>query len=275
MMKPMIQAVFEQLCSVGVRDFCIITGRGKREIEDHFTADWPFLDALEPSPWKTDLEEFYRQIETTRIFFVNQARKKGFGDAILHSENFVGSDPFVVHAGDDIVHSRGQNHLHELANLLVYDNADAVVLAQELPDPRGYGVILGESISSRVVQVTRIEEKPSRPSSRIAVIAVYAFRPSIFRAIRSSGPGLRGEIQLTSGIQSLLDDGKKVLAFKLGPDDVRIDIGTADKYIDALAHSAAPSSLNGLLPTNYSQRRTTVIPGAEADQENSLRQSSL
>lgn len=246
LMKPVLQAVFEQLYAFGVRNYCIVTGRGKREIEDHFTPDWAFLEMIKASIWKSDLMSFYRELEKSRVYFVNQARRKGFGDAILHAEDYVGRDSFLVHAGDDLVLSKGQSHLREVVDLFAEERADAVVLAEEVADPRGYGIVVGDPISSRVVKVRRIEEKPLRPLSHLAVIAVYVFRPSIFDAIRSAGFDSVGEIQLTSGIQAMINGGRKVLALKLRRGDKRIDIGTAEKYIGALASATGEGRIRFL-----------------------------
>ena len=242
LLKPMLQAVFEQFYSVGLRDYCFITGRGKRSIEDHFTPDWSFLEKIKKSVWRTDLELFFKELETSRIYFVNQARRRGFGDAVLHSEEFVGQDSFLVHAGDDIILSKDTNHLTELTSLFSKNSADAVLLVEEVDDPKKYGVIVPQQLSSRVMVVKRIVEKPLRPPSKLAVIAVYAFSPRIFQAIRSSRPDASGEVQLTSAIQVLIDDGRKVLALKLRRGDTRIDIGNPESYVRSLIGTAEISS---------------------------------
>ena len=238
LLKPMLQAVFEELHSVGVRDFCFITGRGKRSIEDHFTPDWSFLEKIKSSVWKTDLESFFRQLEQSRIYFVNQARRRGFGDAVLHSEEFAGTDRFIVHAGDDLVLSRGRSHLRELSDTFERTDADAALLVEYVNDPRKYGVIVGEPLTGRVMRVTRIVEKPEVPPSHLAVIAVYVFGDKIYDAIRSSRPDSSGEVQLTSAIESMIQDGRKVVALRLRRGDVRIDIGSAESYIRALVHAS-------------------------------------
>jgi UTP--glucose-1-phosphate uridylyltransferase len=240
-LKPILQGVYEQLYSVGLREFCFIIGRGKREIEDHFSPDWTFLENVEESIWRTDLERFFKELETSRVYFVNQARRRGFGDAVLHSEKFVDGDSFVIHAGDDLVLSRGGSHLLDLARTYYERNADAVLMVQEVDDPSNYGVVVGKPISQRVVAVREIEEKPQKPKSRLAVIAIYAFSSTIFDAIKASRPDSSGELQLTSAIQLLLEQHRKVLAVKLRPNEVRIDIGNPESYIHSLTH--APKGL--------------------------------
>ncbi|SRR5712692_65585 len=237
LLKPILQGVYEQLYSVGLRDFCFIVGRGKREIEDHFSPDWAFLENVEDSIWRTDLERFFKELETSRVYFVNQARRRGFGDAVLHSEKFVGDDSFIIHAGDDLVLSKGGSHLLDLARTYYERNAEAVLMVQEVHDPSSYGVVVGEPISQRVLAVKEIEEKPKKPKSRLAVIAIYAFNPSIFDAIKASKPDSSGELQLTSALQLMLKQRKKILAVKLRPNEVRIDIGNPESYIHSLTHA--------------------------------------
>ncbi len=82
--------------------------------------------------------------------------------------------------------------------------------------------------------VIEIEEKPERPKSRLAVVAVYAFAPEIFGALRRSKPDRSGEIQITTALESMIDEGKRVYAVKLRQDEVRIDIGTPESYVQAL-----------------------------------------
>lgn len=237
LLKPMLQAVYEQLYSVGVRDFCFITGRGKRAIEDHFAPDWSFIQKVKDTAWTNDLESFFKELERSRVYFVNQTQRKGFGDAVLHSERFVGNEPFIVHAGDDLVLSPGEGHLIDLARAYSEMSADAAFLVQEVNDPSHYGVVVGESISQRVMTVKGIEEKPRNPRSQLAVIAVYAFGPNIFEAIRASTLDASGELQLTSAIQEMVEEGKRVLAIKLRPSEVRIDIGNPESYLRALVQA--------------------------------------
>lgn len=237
-LEPTLQVIFEQLYSVGFREFCFVVGRGKRAIEDHFAPDWAFSEKLKDSVQRTELEGFFERLEASRIYFVNQARRKGFGDAVLHSEYFTGEEPFIVHAGDDLVLSRGARHVLDLTKVYSEKNdADGVVLVEHVSDPSSYGVVVCESSNSeRVFVVREIEEKPRIPKSNLAVIAIYAFSPNIFRAIRASKPDASGELQLTSAIRMMIEDGKKFYAVKLRESEVRIDIGNPNSYVHALRY---------------------------------------
>jgi dTDP-glucose pyrophosphorylase len=105
-----------------------------------------------------------------------------------------------------------------------------------VPDPRQYGVATGRS-SRGLVAIDEVVEKPKAPKSNLAVTPVYLFRHSIFDAIEEAGPGVGGELQLTDGIQRLLQMGKKVVGVELRPDESWIDIGTPASYWEALGIS--------------------------------------
>ena len=97
-LKPVVQIVFESLYEVGFRDFCFVVGRGKRAVEDHFTPDYQFVHLLEKKRLKHQVEElnrFYRMIVDSKILFVNQPEPRGFGDAVLRAESFVGSEASI------------------------------------------------------------------------------------------------------------------------------------------------------------------------------------
>ena len=110
LLKPVLQLIFEQLYEVGFREFCFIVGRGKRSIEDHFTPDYSYVELLRKRGKEglaMELEEFYRKVESSVIAWINQPEPRGFGDAVLRAEPFVDNEPFLVHAGDTYVISRG------------------------------------------------------------------------------------------------------------------------------------------------------------------------
>jgi len=242
--RPMIQAVFEQLHDTGLREFCFVVGREKRAIEDHFTPDEGYLRRLSRKDNKgrlQDLQQFYRRILTSSIVWINQPRPRGFGDAVLKAEPFVGGDRFLCHAGDTHIVSKGNRHLAKLLSLSDEERCGAVFLAQRVKTPRAYGVLEGERISDRVYDVRRVVEKPKRPKSNIAIMPLYVFRPIIFKALRRTGRGFGGELQLTDAIQRLIEWKSRVYAYLLGSEDLRLDIGTPETWWEALAvsHSRA------------------------------------
>jgi UTP--glucose-1-phosphate uridylyltransferase len=236
-LKPMLQAVFDQLYDVGFREFCIIVGRGKRAIEDHFTPDWTFVENLKRARKASlvcELEDFYTKITASTIVFVNQPEPKGFGDAVLKAESFTGNDPFLVHAGDNLVLSTDNDHLVGLIKVFEELNADAILLVQKVVDARMYGVVEGGAISEGIYRVEAMVEKPVEPRSNIAAIAVYVFKPRIYDEIERLRLEEAGEIELTDAIQGLIDHGGRVYAMEL-KNEKRVDIGTSERYWKALS----------------------------------------
>lgn len=236
-LKPVLQMIFEQLYDHGIREYCFIVGRGKRAIEDFFTRDSGFLKYLyskNKHVLAEELKEFYRKVESSVITFINQPEPRGFGEAVYRARFFVGDEPFIVHAGDDLVLSENISHIKRLIKVFEGMGADAVLLVEKVVDPRKYGVIEGVEVSSGIYRVVDIVEKPKIPPSNIATIAVYVFSASIFKAIKCVQPDPSGEIQLTDAIRILLSKGYPVYAVKLLPGEKRLDVGTPESYWEAL-----------------------------------------
>lgn len=235
--KPFLQVVFEQLYCVGFKDFCFVVGRGKRSIEDHFTLDNSLIQQLSRKnefDLVKELIDFYAKVSKSNLVFVNQPEPGGFGDAVSYAKNFTGSEPFLVHAGDDLVLSKSNRSIKRLVQVFEDQVADAVFYVQKVEDPRKYGVIDGKKVDLNLYQVMRIEEKPSSPSSNLAAIAIYAFSPKIYNAIEKTHPDGHNEIQLTNAIQHLINEGRVVYALELDKGEKRIDIGTPDSYWEVL-----------------------------------------
>jgi UTP--glucose-1-phosphate uridylyltransferase len=238
--KPLLQLVFEQLYDVGFREFCFIVGREKRAIEDHFTPDSNCLNLLNnrrKNNQATDLESFYLKLKTSTLIWVNQPEPKGFGDAVLMAQPFVQNEPYLVHAGDTYIISNNATHLKRLIMAYEQYNADVAFIVQEIENPRQYGVIDAEEIEKGIYQVKAAIEKPEKPPSNLAIMAIYIFDPLIFRALDKTLPGRGGEIQLTDAIQKLIDWKLNVYAVLLSSNAVRLDIGTPETYWEALSLS--------------------------------------
>jgi UTP--glucose-1-phosphate uridylyltransferase len=236
-LKPMLQAVFEQLYSVGFREYAFIVGRGKRAIEDHFSPDEDFIRYLENKNKKDlaeELQEFYNKINNSKILFINQPKPKGFGDAVARASIFTGNEEFIMQAGDDLIISKNNNHLKKAIRTFEKYNADALFLLEEAPDPRNYGVITGKEIKPKLFQATNIIEKPKKPPSNLAIVALYIFKPIIYKAIDEVKPDKNGETQLADAIKKLIEWDCKVYGLKLDPTEKRVDIGTAQSYIAML-----------------------------------------
>ncbi len=235
-LKPVVQLVFEQLFDVGFREFCFVVGRGKRAVEDHFTPDHDFVRMLERRGSLNGagvLESFYKRVEGSTVVWVNQPEPLGFGDSVLRARGFVGEDRFLVHAGDTLLLSPGMKHLKGLVRHGDRLNADAIFLSQRVKDPRPFGVVDGEQLEDGLVHVRRVVEKPEKPASNLAIMPVYVFKPSVFKALDHTLVGKGGEVQLTDGVQHMVDAGLRVFAWELEDDGVRLDIGSPESYWEA------------------------------------------
>lgn len=231
--KPIIQAIFELLFECGLRDFYFIVGRSKRALEDHFTPDYDFLERLGKKNKKIEaksLNAFYRKIESSHIGWINQPSPKGFGHAVLLAKNFIGDEPFFVHAGDTIILSKQHQPIQSLLDNYAKEKNQCVLLVRKVPDPKPYGVINSDNVKSNVINVKEIEEKPEKPKSNLAVMPLYIFEPSIFTVLKNTKPGKGNEIQLTDGIKNILKNKSKVVAIKMKNTDLWIDVGSPETY---------------------------------------------
>jgi UTP--glucose-1-phosphate uridylyltransferase len=230
--KPLIQTIYEKFFNFGLREYCIIVGRQKRTIEDHFTSNEDILKNLEKGvKYRKDLEEFYTKLNKSKIFWINQLSAKGFGDAVKYAESFVGNDDFLVTAGDTLLPT-GDKIIKKLLNSKLKGKNDAILLLKEVSDPRRFGVAIVKKNKNNF-QVINVEEKPKKPKSNLSIVAVYRFKPSIFKALDAVKKDKK-ELQLTSGIQKLIDWGGNVSAIILDEKDQVIDIGTPESYIETI-----------------------------------------
>jgi UTP--glucose-1-phosphate uridylyltransferase len=237
MVKPVVQLVFEQLHDAGLREFCYIVGRGKRGIEDHFTPDMNCIKTLEgmgKNGQASDLEDFYGKLESSTTMWVNQPEAKGFGNAVLMAQPFIQNESCLVHAGDSSIISDDMDYLKKLLEAFERFNADAAFLVLEIENPTQYGIVEGDEIEKGIIKVKSVVEKPEKPKTNLAIMAMYAFHPIIFKALEATKPGKNGEIQLTDAIQKLVDWNLKVYAVKLDKSYRHLDIGSPERYWEAL-----------------------------------------
>jgi UTP--glucose-1-phosphate uridylyltransferase len=235
--KPLLQTVFEQLYDIGFREFCCVVGRDKRGIEDHFTADFNSLYMLKRKGRNSqvlDMNILYDKLKNSTLVWINQPEPRGFGDAVLMSRPFVQKEPFLVHAGDTYIISEKVEHISNLTNIHESHNADASFLVQKVNNPRQYGVVEGKREKDGIYKVERVVEKPAKPATNIAIIAIYAFSPVILDALSKVKPGKNGEIQLTDAIQILIEQERNVYGILINPDQVYLDIGSPETYWGAL-----------------------------------------
>ena len=230
-LKPILEAVYESLYGHGCREFCFVVGRGKRSIEDYFLVD----DSAGHST-NIDLQDFYKKVRSSHIEYVQQPSPRGFGDAVLRAKIFAGNDNFLLHAGDDVVLSPGNDHIRRLEDAFFSSGADLALLVDSVEKPEQYGVVEGKSIGRGLFRVEHLEEKPRRPKTNLAVVATYVFKPSIFCELERIEPDRNGWIQLENAIKSLITHGR-CIAVELEAGEKRIDVGTPESYAACIKDS--------------------------------------
>jgi len=226
-MKPLIQLIFENLYDAGIREFCFVTGKTKRAIENHFTPD--ILNDKEP------MSSFYKKLSDSKIFWVTQNSPKGFGDAVLYAESFVGTDDFILRAGDVALIQNETDFLDKLINLTKNDQG-AILSIRKVPDPKRHGIVILENEDKNISRVIRAIEKPDTPPTDFGIMPIYLLSHSIFNALEKIQPGKNNEIQLTDAIQLLIDSGKNVKSIRVDNEKF-FDVGTPESYWNALQDS--------------------------------------
>ncbi len=230
--KPTIQYVVEEAVQSGITDIIVITGRGKRAIEDHFDKSLELEHRLEAAGHEEELREIQRIASMADIFYIRQKEQLGLGHAILCAKKHVGNEPFAVMLGDDIV----INEKPCLSQLLeVHERTDASVVGVEsvpMSVISRYGVIDGVKEGDSLYRVKDLVEKPSAESapSDLAIIGRYVFEPQIFDYLERIGPGNNGEYQLTDAMRMLCKD-RKLYGVKFT--GRRYDIGGKSDWIRA------------------------------------------
>jgi len=230
---PVIQLVVQEAIDSGITDILIISGKGKRAVEDHFDRNWELENILaqkEDDRWYNIL----RQIgEMADIHFIRQKETKGLGDAIRYAEQHVGNEPFAVLLGDTIVDST----IPVTRQLMdIYDQyQQSVVSVEAVPEDKisRYGVIDGDHISDRLWKLNAMVEKPSPEAapSNMAFAGRYILSPEIFKTLKTSGPGVNNEYQLTDAMVMLLDREPIYALESVGR---RYDIGNKMDYLKTI-----------------------------------------
>ena len=233
--KPTIQYIIEEAVASGIEDIIVVTGRGKRAIEDHFDKSYELEETLAKKEKWDLLKEVQGISNLANIHYIRQKEPKGLGHAIACASRFIGDEPFAVLLGDDIVHSPGKPALKQLID--VYERFNSSVIGvQQVPDEdvSKYGIISmnnGE-IEKDVFRIHDLVEKPKREDapSNYAIMGRYILRPEIFYVLDNVKPGAGGEIQLTDAIK-LLNEQQIVVAYNF--EGTRHDVGDKFGFIKA------------------------------------------
>lgn len=232
--KPTIQYIVEEAIESGIEDIIIISGRGKRAIEDHFDTSYELEATLEKNN-KLEMLEMVREISNiANIHYIRQKEPKGLGHAIYCANRFIGNEPFAVLLGDDIVVSETPC-IRQLMD--VYEQYDgSIVGVHEVPleDVSKYGIIEPKEngLDGNVQRIKSLVEKPSieEAPSNLAIMGRYILTPDIFDILETLPPGKNNEIQLTDAIE-ILNEREQVYAYNFEGD--RYDVGDKLGFIQA------------------------------------------
>ena len=213
--KPVIQYIVEEALQSGIEEILIITGHGKRAIEDHFDTNID-LELQLRQQGKDRLLHLVQDISSINIHYIRQKHMRGLGDAIRCAESFIDNEPFAVLLGDDVVYNPEQPALKQMMD--AFSRLGATMLGcQEVPQElvSRYGIVQGQPTDDdRVVKLIDMVEKPAvdEAPSRLAALGRYILTPDIFEILRRVQPSKGGEIQLTDALR-LMADREAVYAY--------------------------------------------------------------
>ena len=206
--KPLIQYAVEEAVASGIEDIIIITGRGKRAIEDHFDRSFELEENLKTTG-KTQLLKDIQNISRLANFcYVRQPEALGLGHAVLCAQHLIGNEPFAVILGDEVIDAKTP----ALAQLIqMFDSGNGAVLGIQkvrLEDVSHYGIVDTQRIADNLHRIVDLVEKPApaQAPSRYAIIGRYVLSPEIFPILERTTPGKNREIQLTDALRQLVQE---------------------------------------------------------------------
>ncbi|MCW8848786.1 MAG: UTP--glucose-1-phosphate uridylyltransferase GalU, partial [Melioribacteraceae bacterium] len=205
---PTIQYVVQEAVDSGIEDILIITGKGKRSIEDHFDRNFELENALEGKN-NSAFNEIRNISDMAKIHYIRQKELNGLGDAIYHAKHHVGNEPFAVLLGDTVVRST----IPVTQQLIdIYEQYKQIVVGvEQVPKEKvhRYGIVGGQKINESLYQLNEMIEKPSAEEapSNLAVAGRYILTPDIFKALEETKAGKNDEIQLTDAMRIFLSRG--------------------------------------------------------------------
>ena len=233
--KPLIQYGVEEAVEAGITTMAIVSGRGKRAIEDHFDISYELEHQIKGGSKEELLSEIRSLIEKCTFSYTRQIEMKGLGHAILTGETLIGNEPFAVVLADDLCHNDEIGVLQQMKE--VYEKYQCSVVAiEEVPmdETQKYGVIAGKLVDGTddTYRVSDMVEKPDPKDAptNLAIIGRYILTPDIFDILRNTKAGKGGEIQITDALLEQAKQGR-VIAYKFK--GKRFDCGSVDGFVEA------------------------------------------
>ena len=238
--KPLLQYGVEEALSAGITNMAIVTGRGKRAIEDHFDNAFELESQLSGTAKDHYLKEIKEIINKSTFTYVRQKQMLGLGHAILTGEPLIGDEPFAVVLADDLCDCDENGVISQMIE--IYNQYQCSIVAiEEVPmsQTNKYGIIAGNLVdnSNNTYQVSDMVEKPEEKNapSNMAIIGRYILTPDIFNTLKNVKPDKNGEIQITDALKIQAKQGK-VIAYKFK--GRRFDCGSIKGYLEATNHFA-------------------------------------
>ena len=233
--KPLLQYGVEEALDAGITNMAIVTGRGKRSIEDHFDNAFEIETQLKNTPKEHFLKDITTLIDKATFTYVRQKYMLGLGDAILSGEPLIGNEPFAVLLADDLCVNENSNVLSEMLNLYKKHKCSIVAIEEvSIKETFKYGIINGSLISNTkdLYMVHDMVEKPDPKNSpsNLGIIGRYILTPDIFNILRQMKLKQKGELQITDAL-SYQAKKTKVLAYKFK--GKRFDCGDIKGYVEA------------------------------------------
>ena len=238
--KPLLQYGVEEALSSGITNMAIVTGRGKRAIEDHFDNAFELEMQLSGTSKESYLKEIKEIIKNSTFTYVRQKQMLGLGHAILTGEPLIENEPFAVILADDLCDCDESGIISQL--IKIYNKYKCSVVAiEEVPmvQTSKYGIIAGKLVDETrdTYRVTNMIEKPEPKDAptNMAIIGRYILTPDIFDILRNTKPSKGGEIQITDALLTQAKQGK-VIAYK--SKGKRFDCGSIKGYVEATNYFA-------------------------------------
>lgn len=228
--KPTIQYIVEEAIESGIEDIIIVTGKGKRAIEDHFDNSFELEYNLREKGKIELLNEVQKSSKMVDIHYIRQKEAKGLGHAVWCARKFIGNEPFAVLLGDDIVRADKPCLKQMIEQYNRYESSIIGVQPVPLNEVSRYGIVDGRKIQERLYYINHLIEKPATDEapSNLAILGRYILSPKIFSILNDQKPGAGGEIQLTDAIAEL-NLSEEVYAYDF--EGTRFDVGEKIGFI--------------------------------------------
>lgn len=231
--KPLIEYGAEEALDAGIREMAIITGRGKRAIEDHFDISYELEHQISGTEKEERLRDIRRLINDCTFSYTRQVEMKGLGHAILTGETLIGAEPFGVILADDLCVGDPDPVLAQMVRIYTKYRC-SIVAIEDVPqdEVHKYGVIEASALEDDIYVISDMVEKPpaEEAPSTMAIIGRYILTPDIFDILRRTPPGKNGELQITDALKTQAQEGM-VLAYRFK--GRRFDCGSLDGFVEA------------------------------------------